>query len=97
MKKIWFLAVILILPLIFLGCQEVENPETQENMEKKTAIVEEIDLSAVSAPEEVCVYSAALWEKEPEKVAGIFLGSDFKEEESVPRGRIFSAVRGREN
>lgn len=94
MKKIHFLAVSLILMVSMAGCEEVEKPEV---LEKKTALVENIDLSAISAPEEVSVYSAMGWECDPEEAVGIFLESDFREGEADAVGRRFTADSGTKN
>lgn len=85
-KKI--LAIILTLSLILPGCQEVENPDAVIKT-TETTLVENIDLSAVSAPEEVSVYSAVLWERPPEGVARIFFGNDFAEGKANAAGREF--------
>ncbi len=94
MKQTKILAMILTLSLILSGCQEVENPEALIEM-TKTTLVENVDLSAVTAPEEVSVYSAALWEQRPEKVAGIFLGNDFTEGKADAIGRRFIKNAGK--
>ena len=69
MKRAKTMAIILAMTLILPGCEEVENPEALNEI---TTLLENIDLSAVSAPEEVSVYSAVLWGQPPEKAAGIF-------------------------
>lgn len=86
MKWTRFLAMILTFSLILPGCEEVENPDV---LNETTTLVEHVDLSAVSAPEEVSVYSAVLWEQQPEKITDIFLGSDFTEEKAGATGRRF--------
>lgn len=85
-KKI--LAILLTLSLMLSGCQEVENPEALIDT-TETTLVENIDLSTVSAPEEVSVYSAVLWERPPEEVARIFFGNDFAEGKANAAGREF--------
>lgn len=91
MKRAKTMAIILAMTLILPGCEEVENPEALNEI---TTLLENIDLSAVSAPEEVSVYSAVLWGQPPEKAAGIFLGNGFAETKADAKGRNFVKKSG---
>ena len=78
------------LSFLFVGCQEIENQDPAEKqMNQETSIIERIDLSKISAPQEAAVYSVVFFDREPEEIAHIFLGDDFEEGETAAVGRMF--------
>ena len=95
MKKISIFVMAFMLSLFVSGCEEVENKDGMETGSGvETSLVEKVDLSAVSAPEEAMVYSALFFDREPEETARIFLGSDFEEGETSALGRMFLSGAG---
>ena len=89
-KKITYLVMVLLVSCFLAGCQEIENPDfTDKVANQQASIVEKVDLSRLSAPKELFVYSAALWKREPEEIAEVFLGKGFKEGETYAEGRTF--------
>lgn len=90
MKKIGYLAGMFLISVLFAGCQEIENLDFLDKTAKqRDSIVENVDLSGISVPEEISVYSAALWEKKPEEIARVFLGDGFQEGKTHGEGRTF--------
>ena len=79
-----------MLSFFLFGCDEIENKNVTEPItDSETSLVEKIDLSAISAPDEVTVYSASFFDRKPEEIAHIFLGNDFEEGETSAFGRMF--------
>lgn len=90
MKKIKFFVTVFMLLFLMSGCEEVEHKTAMEtDGEPETSLAEKVDLSAVSAPKEAAVYTAAFFDKGAEETARIFFGSDFEEGETEGPGRVF--------
>lgn len=95
MKKISVFVMAFMLSLLVFGCEEVENKDSIETgKDVETSLVEKIDLSEISAPEEIAVYSASFFDRKPEEIAHIFLGDSFEEGETYAEGRRFESDAG---